>query len=137
MLKILVNGTAGEFMSMTVDQRKKVLEAWLKAAKTTGQYVMVQIGGAPLPDVLELAKHAEKSGAHSILCLPELYIKPTKNEDLVSYLKLVSKAAPNTPLLYYHVPMFSDVRCKNLLCFICLNIVEKGECILFIYSEYG
>lgn len=50
----VVNGTSGEGMSMNVDERKAVTEAWLKAAKTTKQHVMVQVGGTNLPDVLEL-----------------------------------------------------------------------------------
>ena len=39
---------------MTVTERKKVTEEWVKAVKKTDQHLMVQIGGAPLPDVLEL-----------------------------------------------------------------------------------
>lgn len=49
-----VNGTSGEGMSMSVAERKLVTEAWVKAAKETKQHVMIQVGGAPLPDVIEL-----------------------------------------------------------------------------------
>ena len=49
-----MNGTSGEGMSMNVAERKKVTEEWVKAVKKTNQHLMVQIGGAPLPDVLEL-----------------------------------------------------------------------------------
>lgn len=49
-----VNGTSGEGMSMSVKERKLVAEAWVKAVKITKQHLMVQVGGAPLPDVLEL-----------------------------------------------------------------------------------
>ncbi|KAK0072130.1 hypothetical protein PV326_000415, partial [Microctonus aethiopoides] len=66
-------------------------------------------GGAPLPDVLELAKHAEQIKADSILCLPELYFKPTNSKQLKNYLKIVGEAAPNTPLLYYHIPRLTNV----------------------------
>ncbi|KAJ3648927.1 hypothetical protein Zmor_020694 [Zophobas morio] len=106
---VLVNGTSGEGMSMTVTERKKVTEEWLQAVKKTDQHLMVQIGGAPLPDVLELAKHADSVGAHSLLCLPDLYYKPATSADLTRYLKTVSAAAPNTPLLYYHIPRFTHV----------------------------
>ncbi|XP_031834473.1 N-acetylneuraminate lyase [Nomia melanderi] len=106
---VLVNGTTGEGPSMSVAERKLVTEAWANAVKTTKQHLMVQIGGASLPDVLELAKHAESLKVDSLLCLPELYFKPTTTNQLTEYLKLVSKAAPNTPLLYYHIPMFTNV----------------------------
>jgi N-acetylneuraminate lyase len=106
---VLVNGTSGEGMSMNVNERKQVTEAWVKAVKKTNQHLMVQIGGAPLPDVLELAKHAESVGVHSLLCLPDLYNKPTNSSELIRYLKTVGAAAPNTPLLYYHIPSYTNV----------------------------
>ncbi|GJQ84406.1 hypothetical protein Trydic_g3881 [Trypoxylus dichotomus] len=106
---VLVNGTTGEGMLQSVRDRKLLLEKWMESKQTTHQHVMVQVGGAPLPDVLELAKHAENIGVDSILCLPELYYKPTCTGDLINYLKMVEEAAPRTPLLYYHIPMFTNV----------------------------
>ncbi|XP_076296605.1 N-acetylneuraminate lyase B isoform X2 [Lasioglossum baleicum] len=106
---ILVNGTTGEGTSMSVAERKSVAAAWANAVKTTKQHLMIQVGGVPLPDVLELAKHAESIKADSILCLPELYFKPTTVEQLTEYLKTVGKAAPNTPFFYYHIPMFTNI----------------------------
>ncbi|KAJ8952243.1 hypothetical protein NQ314_007575 [Rhamnusium bicolor] len=90
-------------------ERKSVTEEWVKAAKSTKQHVMVQVGGCPLPDVLELAKHAEQVGVDSILCLPELYFKPSTPHELINYLKIVGEAAPKTPLLYYHIPAWTGV----------------------------
>ncbi|PBC30397.1 N-acetylneuraminate lyase [Apis cerana cerana] len=106
---VLVNGTSGEGPSMSLIERKLVAEAWANAVKTTKQHLMIQVGGASLPDVLELAKHAESIKADSILCLPDLYFKPTTMEQLKNYLKLVSEAAPNTPFLYYHFPRMTNV----------------------------
>ncbi|KAI4466919.1 dihydrodipicolinate synthase [Holotrichia oblita] len=106
---VLVNGTTGEGMLQSVRDRKVLIEKWMETKKTTNQHVMVQVGGAPLPDVLKLAKHAESIGVDSILCLPELYYKPSTPAELINYLKMVGEAAPNTPLLYYHIPMFTNV----------------------------
>ncbi|XP_029678778.1 N-acetylneuraminate lyase-like isoform X2 [Formica exsecta] len=106
---ILVNGTSGEGTSMSVTERKFIAEAWVKATKSTKQHLMIQIGGAPLPDVIELAKHADSLRVDSILCLPELYFKPTTPQQLIEYLERIGKAAPNTPLLYYHIPMLTNV----------------------------
>ncbi|KRT78489.1 hypothetical protein AMK59_8026, partial [Oryctes borbonicus] len=106
---VLVNGTTGEGMSQNVQERKLLAEKWVGVKKTTNQHMMIQIGGAPLPDVLELARHAESIGADSLLCLPELYFQPTNIDQLIYYLKVVGQAAPNTPLLYYHIPMFTNV----------------------------
>nr|XP_023022964.1 N-acetylneuraminate lyase-like [Leptinotarsa decemlineata] len=106
---VLVHGTSGEGMSMTVSERKSIVEEWAKAVKSTKQHLMVQVGGCPLPDILDLAKHAEHIGADSILCLPELYFKPSTAKQLISYLKVVGEAAPKTPLLYYHIPAWTGV----------------------------
>ncbi|XP_065168299.1 N-acetylneuraminate lyase-like [Atheta coriaria] len=108
---ILVNGTSGEGMSMNTAERKATAQAWMPAVKSqkNPSHVMIQVGGTSLPDVLELAKHAESIKADSILCLPDLYMKPRNISELVAYLRVVSKAAPNTPLLYYHIPMFTNV----------------------------
>lgn len=106
---ILVNGTTGEGPSLSKEERKQLAVKWKETVNTTKQHLMVQVGGAPLPDVLELARHAEQIGVDSILCLPELYFKPTTTTELIDYLKEIGKAAPNTPLLYYHIPSFSNV----------------------------
>ncbi|XP_011634064.1 N-acetylneuraminate lyase-like isoform X3 [Pogonomyrmex barbatus] len=107
----MVNGTSGEGMSMSVAERKLVTEAWVKAVgfKKTKLHLMIQVGGAPLPDVIELAKHASSLCVNSILCLPELYFKPTTPEQLIEYLQIIGNAAPKTPLLYYHIPMLTNV----------------------------
>ncbi|XP_019538314.4 N-acetylneuraminate lyase B [Aedes albopictus] len=106
---VLVNGTSGEGMLMNVEERKQVTEAWKKACDDNGIVLMVQIGGAPYPDVVELAKHAEKLGVDGVLCLPELYFKPKSPEKLTEYLKNVAAYCPTTPFFYYHIPMFTDV----------------------------
>ncbi|KAL0119244.1 hypothetical protein PUN28_009673 [Cardiocondyla obscurior] len=96
-------------MSMSVDERKLVAESWTKAVRDTKQHLMVQVGGAPLPDVIELAKHARSLRVDSILCLPELYFKPSTPKQLIEYLERIGKAAPEIPLLYYHIPIMTNV----------------------------
>ncbi|KDR19640.1 N-acetylneuraminate lyase-like isoform X2 [Zootermopsis nevadensis] len=107
---VLVNGTSGEGMSMTVDERKAVTEAWAMAVKETKQILMVQVGGACLKDVQELAAHAESLGSDALLCLPELFNKPQTVDELVKYLTYVGQAAPKTPLLYYHIPSYTGIK---------------------------
>jgi N-acetylneuraminate lyase len=41
-------------MSMSVAERKLITKTWVKAVKKTKQHLMIQVGGAPLPDVIEL-----------------------------------------------------------------------------------
>lgn len=60
------------------------------------------------------ARHAESQRVDSLLCLPDLYYKPKNAQQLVDYLKLIGEAAPNTPLLYYHIPSFTNVNSKSI-----------------------
>ncbi|XP_075982926.1 N-acetylneuraminate lyase-like [Anticarsia gemmatalis] len=106
---VLVGGTTGEHMTLTVCDRKKVIDAWVAVSKTTGLHIMVQVGGAPLADVVELARYCQQVGVHSLLCLPELYFKPSTVEELVFNIAQVAKAAPKLPVLYYHIPSMSKV----------------------------
>lgn len=82
---------------------------------------MVQVGGASIADVHELAAHAERYGVDAVLCLPELFFKPKVEEDLVHYMKEVALCCPTRPLFYYHIPQITDVRCKYIVCMTKLN----------------
>lgn len=101
---VLVGGTTGEHMALSVADRKRIVDTWIKEGSKVGLRISAQVGGAPAADVLELASYFEKSGVTFLLVLPELYFKPTTVEGLVSYVELVAKAAPSLPILYYHIP---------------------------------
>lgn len=106
---VLVNGTSGEGMLMSVNERMKITEKWSEACKKHDMVLMVQISGCPFVDAVELAKHAEKLKVDGVLCLPELYFKPKTVSKLVDYLKDISLHCPSTPLYFYHIPMFTQV----------------------------
>lgn len=108
----LVNGTTGEGQCQRFDERKRNFEEWLKACRKYDLKCMVQIGGTSVSIVHDLAEHAEQVGADAVLCLPELFFKPTCEEDAVDYLNKVAERCPTRPLLYYHFPAFSKVNCK-------------------------
>jgi len=116
-----VNGTSGDGMSLSVEERKQTAERWQTVSQELKITTMIQIGGAPFADVVELAIHAESIKVDSILCLPELYFKPKTEEELVKYLRDISEFCPTTPLLYYHIPWMSGVNCKKLVSSTCSN----------------
>ena len=43
-------------MSLTIRERIDIADAWADICEKTNQFLMVQIGGAPLKDVVELVK---------------------------------------------------------------------------------
>ncbi|KAM3960481.1 uncharacterized protein ACR2FA_005389 [Aphomia sociella] len=108
----LVGGTTGEHMALSVADRKKIVDTWVKEGNKVGLRISAQVGGAPAADVLELASYFEKSGVTFLLLLTELYFKPTTVEELVSYVEMVAKAAPSLPILYYHIPKNTNLPFK-------------------------
>ncbi|XP_050293552.1 N-acetylneuraminate lyase-like isoform X2 [Anthonomus grandis grandis] len=106
---ILVNDVLGEGMSLTISERKRVLEYWCSLCKEYGIFVMVQIGGAPLRSVIELALHAEKTGVGAVVLLPDLYHRPQDHLDLIRYIKAVSNNTGSMPILYHHYPKYTKL----------------------------
>ncbi|KAK8758388.1 hypothetical protein V5799_003982 [Amblyomma americanum] len=112
-----VNGTTGEGLSLTVAERKDLAEAWVKASRGRLDLLIVHITAASVIDTQELAAHAEGLNVDAISILPPFYYRCPSNEHLIRYIEAVSKAAPNTPIIYYHIPSFTcvDVRMSDFL----------------------
>lgn len=106
---VLVNGTTGEGVCQRIDERKRNFEEWLTTCRKYDMKCMVQIGGTAVSSVYDLAEHAEEKQADAVLCLPDLFFKPTCEEDLVDYLKKVAEYCPTRPFFYYHIPSFTKV----------------------------
>lgn len=107
-----VNGTTGEGLSMTVEERKKLAEKWASASKGKLELLIVHISANSIVDTKELAKHAEELDVDAISLLPPFYYRCPNTETLIAYIKEVSSAAPRTPILYYHIPTFTGVNVK-------------------------
>lgn len=112
-----VNGSTGEGLSLTVSERKKLAERWVQASKGKLDLVIVHVTAASIVDMKELATHAEGLNVDAICILPPFYFRCPSNDHLVQYVEEVSKAAPNTPIIYYHIPAFTcvDVRMSDFL----------------------
>eukprot|EP00062_Callorhinchus_milii_P010789 gi/632956050/ref/XP_007893768.1/ PREDICTED: N-acetylneuraminate lyase isoform X2 [Callorhinchus milii] len=106
---IFVNGTTGEGISLTVEERKLVAEEWIKQGKDKLDQVIVHIGSLSLKETKQLAEHAEKHKASGIAVISPSFIKPKNIDALVKFLQEVASAAPNLPLYYYHIPELTGV----------------------------
>jgi len=107
---VFVNGTTGEgVLSLSIEERKQMLQAWVETGKQHCPIIMAQVSGCSYREAVDLAKHAESLGVSAIGCLPNLFPKPRSVEDLVDWCKLIAEAAPKTPFFYYHIPGFSGV----------------------------
>jgi N-acetylneuraminate lyase len=103
---LYVCGSTGEGVNMSVDERKQVASAFVKA--TGGRVpVIVQVGANSLADCRELASHAQSIGADAISANAPSYFKVDSPSVLAEYMAELSAAAPNTPFYYYHIPAFT------------------------------
>ncbi|WP_392448165.1 dihydrodipicolinate synthase family protein [Capnocytophaga canis] len=98
---IFANGSTGDFASLSVEERKEIIEAWAEQ-KSPDFFITNHVGDINLNHAVDLAKHsADKVDA--IATLAPFYFKPNL-EKLVTYCKTIAEAAPNIPFYYYHIP---------------------------------
>src|SRR3972149_6868911 len=71
---LFVCGTTGEGISLTVDERKMVLEKMIDAAAGRGK-VIVHVGTVNVRDVYALAKHAGEAGADAVSSGPPVFFR--------------------------------------------------------------
>jgi len=105
---VFVCGTTGESSSLLFQERKEVLEEWVKCAGSRLR-IICHVGSNNLRESMELAAHAERSGAYGVAALSPYFFKPAGLLDMVSYLTKVASAAPGLPFYYYHMPSMTGV----------------------------
>lgn len=78
---VVVNGWTGEGMTLTVDERKRVAEEWVKVGTKYGLKTFLVVGGTTLAELYTLAEHAEKIKVDAVLVYPDYYYKKYMNEE--------------------------------------------------------
>lgn len=104
---VFINGTTGESLSLTTDERKQLAEAWAQHSDELG--IIIHTGHNSLPEAVELAAHAKAVGAVAISAMPPSFLRPDTMGDLLEFLACVAAAAPQTPFYYYHIPSLTHV----------------------------
>jgi N-acetylneuraminate lyase len=109
---IFLNGTTGECMSLTTEERQKLVEAWA-ACRTQnnnpGFRIFVHAGSCSLYETAQMAEHAQAYGADGIAMVATFYFRPQTLEDLIEQCAYVAAAAPETPFYYYNIPSMTGV----------------------------
>ncbi|NGY80608.1 dihydrodipicolinate synthase family protein (plasmid) [Bacillus megaterium] len=96
-------GSLGEYATLTVEERSKVVETVVKAAN---KRVTVTVGsGAPsTKQAVQWGQHAKDVGADAIMALPPINYRPLRNEIIAHYKDLSEVGLPiiayNNPLDY-------------------------------------
>ncbi|WP_209402466.1 dihydrodipicolinate synthase family protein [Pseudozobellia sp. WGM2] len=102
-----VNGSTGDFVSLSTEERKQLIEAWGKS-RPENFFITNHVGHTNLREARDLAAHSENL-ADAICALPPSYFKPKTLESLLYYCSEIAKSAPSIPFYYYHIPVLTGV----------------------------
>ena len=104
---IYVNGSSGECIYQSVEDRKVVLENVMEAAagKLT---VIAHVACNNTKDSKELAAHAQGLGVDAIACIPPIYFHLPEYA-IAEYWNDISDAAPDTDFIIYNIPQLAGV----------------------------
>ncbi len=104
---IYVNGSSGECIYQSVEDRKQIIEAVMKVAK--GKLTVINhVACNNTKDSIELAKHSESVGVDAIAAIPPIYFK-LPEYSIAAYWNAMSAAAPNTDFIIYNIPQLAGV----------------------------
>lgn len=105
---IFICGTNGEGPNLTIEERKQIAEAYIKAVGGR-VLVFVHVGHTAIAESKKLAAHAASIGADAISSVAAFYFKPTSVENLVACMAEIAAAAPDMPFYYYHIPVLTGI----------------------------
>lgn len=104
---VYVNGSSGECIYQSVEDRKTVLENVMEAAK--GKLtVIAHVACNNTKDSMELARHAESLHVDAIAAIPPIYFRLPEYA-IAKYWNDISDAAPNTDFVIYNIPQLAGV----------------------------
>lgn len=104
---LYVNGSSGECIYQSVEDRKKVIEAVMEVAK--GKLTIINhVACNNTKDSVELAKHSEELGVEAIAAIPPIYFK-LPEYSIAAYWNAISAGAPNTEFVIYNIPQLAGV----------------------------
>ena len=109
---IFLNGTTGECMSLSFEERLKLVETWTNYRTQVNRpdfKIFVHVGSCNLYETARMASHAEQHGVDGVAMVATFYFKPKTLEELVEQCEYVAAAASNTPFYYYNIPFMTGV----------------------------
>jgi len=95
-------GIAGEYYKLSDDERKKMVEVTVKAAKEVGGKTIISVTDHATEVAVKTAKFFEQSGADCLMLLPPFFLKPGAGY-LYEHMKAIGKAV-NIPIMAQYAP---------------------------------
>jgi N-acetylneuraminate lyase len=103
-----INGSTGEGVSLTQNEKMKTVEAWTSCSKEKKTVKVISlVGGTSYRECIENAQHSAENGVDAIALLAPYYFKPAGAKQLAEFCALVAEAVPQMPVYFYHIPVLS------------------------------
>lgn len=109
---VFLNGTTGECMSLSTQERSQLVEKWVEYRRSTQRKdfkIFVHVGSCNLFEAAQMAEHAQQLGVDGIAMVAPFYLRPTSLQALVTQCAFVASAAADTPFYYYNIPSLTGV----------------------------
>ena len=110
---LIICGTTGESSTMSLEEKKLVIEFSIKIANKRIP-IIAGTGGNNTKDVITVSKFAEKAGADGLLLVTPYYNKTTQNGLVAHYSKIAESV--NLPIILYNVPSRTGVNIEPKTC---------------------
>jgi 4-hydroxy-tetrahydrodipicolinate synthase len=103
-------GTNSEANSLTLDERRQLLDALLQAGIPAAK-LLPGTGACSAGEAAQLSRHAVQAGCAGVLMLPPFFYKGLSDEGLYAwYAEVIARIAdPRLELYLYHIPALSGV----------------------------
>ncbi len=107
-------GSSGEFTALELEDRKRVLEAVIRA-NDSRLPVWAGTHHYSTRATIELSKHAEAAGANALLIVPPYYMAPSPEQTMDHY-RRIAEAVDIPIVLYHNIPLTCvDLKTDQLL----------------------
>merc|ERR1719242_119554 len=74
---VFVAGTTGESTSLTMNEKKQIIKAWMNVAPKYRFTVIFHVGTNCIKDSCDLAMYGESIGVDAVALMPPSYFKPS------------------------------------------------------------
>lgn len=102
---LYINGSSGECIYQSVEDRKLILENVMEVAKDK-LTIINHVACNNTKDSIILAKHSEKLGVDAIAAIPPIYFR-LPEYSIAAYWNAISEAAPQTDFIIYNIPQLA------------------------------
>jgi 4-hydroxy-tetrahydrodipicolinate synthase len=107
---LAILGTTSEANSLTLDERRRVIDAHV-AAGIEPSRLIPGTGACALGDAIALTRHAGEIGVAAVLLLPPFYYKKVSDDGLFAFVAgLIEGCGANVPrIMLYHIPPMASL----------------------------